>query len=100
MYPYFCAFMVVLKLCTAVVDLSWCVAAIDAVSFLCPYKVASSRFSFVYCLHRFQFEPVVSMSALLQFLRFLYTGRTGVMDPLTALDVLSLTRGEPGSGGT
>lgn len=46
-----------------------------------------------------QFEPTVSMRAFLEFLRFLYTGRTSTMDPLTALDVLSLTKGEYGSGG-
>lgn len=46
-----------------------------------------------------QFEPVVGMSALLEFLRFLYTGRSGAMDPLTALEVLFLTKGEHGSGG-
>lgn len=39
------------------------------------------------------------MSGLLEFLRFLYTGRTGVVDPLTALDVLFLTKGDEGSGG-
>ena len=47
----------------------------------------------------FQFEPVVGMSALLEFLRFLYTGRSGAMDPLTALEVLFLTKGDEGSGG-
>lgn len=47
----------------------------------------------------FQFEPVVGMGSLLEFLRFLYTGRSGAMDPLTALDVLFLTKGEEGSGG-
>lgn len=46
-----------------------------------------------------QFEPVVGMSALLEFLRFIYTGRSGIMDPLTALDVLFLTKGAHGSGG-
>ncbi len=46
-----------------------------------------------------QFEPVVGMSALLHFLRFLYTGRSGVMEPLTALEVLFLTKGDEGSGG-
>lgn len=46
-----------------------------------------------------QFEPVVGMSALLEFLRFLYTGRSGAMDPLTALEVLFLTKGDEGSGG-
>lgn len=40
------------------------------------------------------------MSALLEFLRFLYTGRSGAaMDPLTALEVLFLTKGDEGSGG-
>lgn len=39
------------------------------------------------------------MSGLLEFLRFLYTGRIGVVDPLTALDVLFLTKGDEGSGG-
>ena len=39
------------------------------------------------------------MDALVEFLRFLYTGRAGAMDPLTALDVLYLTNGEEGSGG-
>lgn len=48
----------------------------------------------------FQFEPVVGMSSLLEFLRFLYTGRTGAMEPLTALDLLFLTKGDEGSGGT
>lgn len=47
----------------------------------------------------FQFEPVVGMSSLLEFIRFLYTGRSGAMDPLTALDVLFLTKGDEGSGG-
>ncbi|CAM9098845.1 unnamed protein product [Ascophyllum nodosum] len=46
-----------------------------------------------------RFEPVVCLKALLELLRFLYTGRTGVMEPLTALDVLFLTKGEDGSGG-
>lgn len=46
-----------------------------------------------------QFEPVVGMSSLLEFLRFLYTGRSGIMEPLTALDVLFLTKGDEGSGG-
>lgn len=46
-----------------------------------------------------QFEPVVGMSALLEFLRFLYTGRSGAMEPLTALEVLFLTKGDEGSGG-
>lgn len=41
----------------------------------------------------------MGMGGLLEFLRFLYTGRTGVMDPLTALDVLFLTKGDEGSGG-
>lgn len=39
------------------------------------------------------------MSSLLEFIRFLYTGRSGAMDPLTALDVLFLTKGDEGSGG-
>ena len=42
---------------------------------------------------------MVCLKALLELLRFLYTGRTGVMEPLTALDVLFLTKGEDGSGG-
>lgn len=46
-----------------------------------------------------KFEPVVCLEALLEFIRFLYTGRTGVMDPLTALDLLYLTKGDEGSGG-
>eukprot|EP00904_Undaria_pinnatifida_P009351 jgi/Undpi1/5546/HiC_scaffold_2.g00823.m1 len=46
-----------------------------------------------------KFEPVACMDALVEFLRFLYTGRAGAMDPLTALDVLYLTNGEEGSGG-
>lgn len=39
------------------------------------------------------------MDALVEFLRFLYTGLAGTMDPLTALDLLFLTNGEEGSGG-
>ena len=39
------------------------------------------------------------IEALVEFLRFLYTGRAGTMEPLTALDVLFLTNGDEGSGG-
>ncbi|CAM9734945.1 unnamed protein product, partial [Laminaria digitata] len=46
-----------------------------------------------------KFEPIACMDALVEFLRFLYTGRAETMDPLTALDVLFLTNGEEGSGG-
>lgn len=48
----------------------------------------------------FQFEPVVSICALLEFIRFLYTGRSGEdIEPLIALEVLFLTKGDEGSGG-
>lgn len=47
-----------------------------------------------------QFEPVVTICALLEFIRFLYTGRSGDdIEPLIALEVLFLTKGDEGSGG-
>ncbi|CAM9161207.1 unnamed protein product [Ectocarpus sp. 12 AP-2014] len=45
-----------------------------------------------------KFEPVVSVCALLEFIRFLYTGRSGDdIEPLIALEVLFLTKGDEGS---
>ncbi|CAN0422524.1 unnamed protein product [Ectocarpus sp. 8 AP-2014] len=47
-----------------------------------------------------KFEPVVTICALLEFIRFLYTGRSGDdIEPLIALEVLFLTKGDEGSGG-
>ncbi|CAM9763397.1 unnamed protein product, partial [Discosporangium mesarthrocarpum] len=46
-----------------------------------------------------QLQPPIGLKPLLALLRFIYTESTGTLDPLSALDILAITRGETNSGG-